>query len=162
EVSLIRPPPPPVPVVKPPEPPKREEVKLPEPEVVPQHVDHKSAPPASERLGLDAAPGNGTDAFGLEANKGGRDITLGQGNGDGRSNTMWYVGVLQDQLNSELNKNQRLRASGYRAELQIWFTGGGTVEHIELIKGTGDAQIDEVLQTALKAMPPLRRPPPEG
>jgi hypothetical protein len=87
-------------------------------------------------------------------------FTLGEGSGNGRANATWYVGVLQDQLNAELNKNAPLRTSGYRAELRVWFTAGGSVERIELVKGMGDAQMDEVLRAALEAMPPLRRPPP--
>ena len=162
EVSLMRPPPPPPePIVKPPEPPLvREEVKLPEPEVKPEPLQPKSEAPHSDRLGLDSAPGTGSDAFGLSARKGGRDITLGEGNGAERASAIWYAGVLQDRLNAHLNKNDQLRKTGYRAEVRIWIASSGAVERVELLRGTGDAKMDGVLQTALEATPPLRPPPP--
>jgi len=161
DVSLV-PEVPPIekPPQKPPEPEvRKEQIKLPEAEPPPQAAKPER-PPASDRLGLDTDKTGSADGFGLEAHKGGRDVTLGEGGGLGRPDIRWYVGVLQDHFNEELNKNQQLREAGYRAELRVWLAESGSVQRVELVRGTGDHKIDELLRQALSAMSPLPRPPP--
>jgi protein TonB len=162
EVALVRETPP---VEKPPEKPpepelKRDEIQLPEPQ--PPRVEERPEPPVTDRVGLDTDAMGGADAYELDARRGGRDITLGgtAGAGPGSFDARWYASVLQEHFNKELNKDRRLRETVYKADLHVWLTDTGSVERVELGRGTGDAKVDELLQQALATMPPLSRRPP--
>lgn len=152
------PPPPPPPEVKAPEPEVKEEVKVPEPE--PQQAEE--AAPASEQLGLDAEGGGEGDGFGLAAKKGGKDITeLGGPLTVNRSQYAWFTGLVQSQLQEQLQKNDRLRTADYRVVLRVWFKRDGQIERYELVGSSGNADVDKNLKLAMEDMPRLKQAPPE-
>jgi protein TonB len=151
------PPPPPPPEIKPPEPEVKDEVEVPEPEPAPQAEE---APPAGEQLGLDAQGSGSGDGFGLAAKKGGRDITeLGGGNTN-RAQFAWFTGLVQSQLQQQLQRNERLRRADYRIVMRVWFASDGRIERYELASSSGNADIDKNLALAMDQMPRLKQPPP--
>jgi protein TonB len=164
QISVLRqqpPPPPPKPQEKPPEPEmKKEEVKLPEPDPEPQQADDQ--PPPGEQLGVDSAGGAGTDGFGLVGKPGGRDITTipEQTGGGGRAKYAYFTNMVQNHLQEELLRRDKLRQTDYRTVVKIWFTPQGTVDRVELVDGTGNDEIDRTLRSALLEVRPLRQPPP--
>jgi protein TonB len=163
QVSLLKmppppPPPPPPPEQKLPEPEVKQEVKLPDPE--PQQAE-EAAPPG-EQLGLDAEGSGNGDGFGLAAKKGGQDITtLGGGGGGSRAQYAWFTGLVQSQLQEQLQKNNKLRSADYKVILRVWFASDGRVERYELSGSSGNAEIDKNIKVALDEMPRLKQAPPE-
>ncbi|HET7831556.1 MAG TPA: TonB C-terminal domain-containing protein [Gallionella sp.] len=156
EISLVRPPEPPPPPPKPPEekPPEvpKEEVKLDEPP-----PPQAEAPPAGADLGVDAKGDGSGDSFGLVGKQGGRDITLGGGNG---SRFSGYLSSLQRSIRDELNRDDRLRKSEYKITVAIWLNKSGSVERFELMgTTTGNADLDAAIKQALSNMRSLREPP---
>jgi protein TonB len=160
QIALIKPPPPPKIEDKPPPETKKEEVKLPEPEKVPEE---QPAPPAGEQLGVDGKA-NGSDGFGLASRPGGRDITTLGANGAGGvgSPYAWYSGVIQREVQKALMRNPKLRAGDYRVVVKLWFSQDGAVTRAELAGSSGQAEVDEQLRLALSDLPPIHERPPEG
>jgi protein TonB len=162
QVSLLRPPPPPPPPPpeqKPPEPEVRDEAKMSEPDPQPQQADE--APPPGEQLGLDADGSGNGDSFGLVGKKGGQDITtIGGGGGNGRARFAWFAGIVESQLQEHLHRNDKLRKSGYRVVMRVWFSDDGRMERYELIGSSGDPEVDRSLKVAMDDMPRLKQPPP--
>jgi protein TonB len=164
-VALIKqpPPPPPKPPEKPPEPPKvKEDVKLPEPKAEPKPDEPKPQPdekPASEKpLGVDAAAGAGTDGFGLVGSKGGRDLLTTGAGGSGA----YYSGLLQRQFFEALSRNRKVLKEEFRVVVKIWLGDDGRVQRADIVSGSGNAQVDEMIQATLAEMPALRDVPPSS
>lgn len=156
EISMVRPPEPPPPPPKPPEekPPEvpKEEVKLDEPP-----PPQAEAPPAGADLGVDAKGDGSGDSFGLVGKQGGRDITLGGGNG---SRFSGYLSSLQRSIRDELNRDDRLRKSEYKIIVAIWLNKTGGVDRFELMgTTTGSADLDAAIKQALGNMRSLKDPP---
>jgi periplasmic protein TonB len=156
-------PPPPKPPEKPPDPPKREEVKLdqPKPQDEPKPADQEPPPPGP--LGVDA---NGTgpgDGFGLAARPGGRDITLGgSGNGGAGFGYTTFASATARFIAQELARDDRLRSTNYRVEVRVWLSRSGRVDHCELVRGTGDPELDRKIRDGLTQLGSLRQSVPEG
>ena len=153
QVTLMRPPPPP-PVEEQPPPPKvEEEVKLPDPEEQPTPADD-AQPPPGDQLGLDADGTAGSDAFGLAARRGGRDLI---GGGDA---FRWYANVLKDDILRRLSDNRRVRANRYSVNVRLWIDRSGAVERVALASTTGDPELDGELERALDGIERFAQAPP--
>ncbi len=155
EIHLIRPPPPPPDLPPPPPPPPEEKVNVPDPQQ-PDPTPSDQPPPA-QQLGLDTEGGAGSDAFGLIGNKGGREITA-----TGGSAYTWYAGLLKDQILNELNDDQQVRSGNYRITLRAWVRPDGSVERMEVLKGSGDIKLDREIATDLAHIKRIPQPPPSG
>lgn len=146
-ITLLKPPPPPPPppkVEKPPEPEVKEKIKEPEPEPEPEPLPDTPPDEAPARdLGIDAQATAGSDGFGLKARKGGNGL-FGGGNP-----YAGYGSQVAKSLNKILNGYDELRRKGYFAIVKVWLKADGSVERIELAKGSNDPAIDEVLTKAL-------------
>lgn len=165
QVALIKqppPPPPPKPPEKPPEPPKvKEEVKIDEPKDEPKPDEPKAADdkPASDKpLGVDAEGGAGSDGFGLAGNKGGRDF-LGTGGGSGGA---YYSGLLQRQFFEALSRNRKVLKEEFRVVVKVWLGDDGRVQKADIVSGSGDAKVDDLIQITLLDMTPLKDVPPSS
>lgn len=159
KISLVKPPPP-KPEEKPPEPekmeqeqPKQDEVQMEAPPTPDTPQDQ--GPPPGEQLGLDAEGGSGSDGFGLAARKGGRDITtLGSGGGGDRNG--WYGRLISRHFEDTLRRSKRLQGTNYQLVLNVWFDDAGHVRRVNLAKGSGNSQTDEIVQDEIRDLPPLR------
>jgi TonB family protein len=139
-----------------PPPPEMEEVEIPEPEPEPIADDAPADEPLpGDDLGLDADGVAGSDGFGLKAKKGGRSLI---GGGD---RNKWYAGVIQSELQSVLAGIDDIRRGRYALTVRIWIDGEGRVENAEVVRGTGDTELDEALQQALIGGTKLSHAPPE-
>ena len=160
-IELVKPPPPPPPPEeKPPEPEIKEEVKIEEPEPVPQDA---AEAPADNNLGVDAEGGAGGDAFGLVGKPGGSDL-LGSGGptvgGTNRAGWASYDRLVSDGLHSLFARDPRLKKGEFRAVLRIWLDEQGRVTRYELAAPSGNAEIDAGLRDLLATQPDLGDAPP--
>jgi protein TonB len=162
-ISIINQPPPRKIEPKPPEPELKEEVNVEKVEV--QQAQQANAP-ADNSLGVNEEGGAGGDSFGLVGKKGGRDIILlGEKKEDkptaaARADFGLYTGVLQRQLQNELNKHEKIRHGSYRVELKLWIARDGEIQRFQLLDSTGSAEMDQAIQVAMEDLPRLREPPP--
>jgi protein TonB len=125
------------------------------------------------RLGLDAEGAGGGDAFGLQARRGGRDITTigpekptigGGGGGDAppAPNWGWYGGLVQRYLQNIAQADEHLQGHAFIAVLQLWISPDGHLSKFDLVGSTGDSEIDQALKDLLAAAPAMIQPPPAG
>ncbi len=159
-VTLFKPPPPPPPppkVEKPPEPEIKEKIEEPEtePEPMPEETPPDEAP--ARDLGLDAEGTAGSDGFGLAARKGGNGLFGGGGNP-----YAWYGGLIKNGIFNLLNGQAELRKKGYTAIVKVWLKADGSVERVELSRGSNDPEIDELLSRLLNKFDKVAEPPPPG
>lgn len=157
-ITLMKPPPPPPPppkVEKPPEPEIKEKIEEPEPEPEPMPDTPPDEAPARD-LGLDAEGSAGSDGFGLAARKGGNGL-FGGGNP-----FAYYGGLVKNDILNLLSSHDELRRKGYTAIVKVWLKSDGSVERIELSKGSNDAEIDEILSRSLDKLKKVAEPPPPG
>jgi TonB family protein len=72
-----------------------------------------------------------------------------------------YTGSLQQQLQSEIARRDKIRRGNYRVELKLWIARDGALQRYQLLDSTGNAEIDREIQLAMADLPRLRQPPPE-
>lgn len=166
QVAILRqqpPPPPPKPPEKPPEPPKiKEEVKIDQPQ--PEQPKPADQPPddkpASDKpLGVDADGAAGSDGFGLAANRGGRDLLL-TGSGSGGATGRYYTGLLQRNFFEALARNRKMPQGEFSVVVSVLLGDDGRVQQAQIVTGSGDPEIDQLIQATLAEMPALRDVPP--
>ncbi|OYY92888.1 MAG: hypothetical protein B7Y41_14110 [Hydrogenophilales bacterium 28-61-23] len=154
-ISLVKPPPPKPPEEKPPEP---EKIEQPKEEVVindpkPQDTPPDDAPPPPGGIPDGPAGGMATDLAR------GTGIGIG-GGGAGGDRNAWYSKRISRQLEDELKRVKALQGKDYQVVAQIWFDVAGGVIRMRLDKGSGNAELDEVLRREIQGMT-LRDPLPE-
>lgn len=125
--------------------------------------------PGGGRLSL-AAEGEGAgDAFNLAGNPGGKGLLSGGGLGDGIGDGLgdgsdsgsrfgWYYARLAGEIEAAFRKNKALSSAAARVELRVWADPDGRISRIQLIRSTGDARLDEAIQSAVGLK--LSEPPP--
>jgi periplasmic protein TonB len=165
QISLLVPPPPPppppqvkppTPTVKPPELVVKEPVKLPEPDPPKRHEE----PPVPNQPTRADIKGSGSgDATDLAASGEPGGLSIGGGGGD-RARFGWFASAIETQLKEHLNKNEKLRVSGYRITMRLWVNRDGWIERYELIGSAGNPELDRSLLEALQGMPRLEKRPP--
>jgi protein TonB len=159
EVTLIAPPPPPPPKVEEiPEPEIEEEVQIDEPEPLQEEVPDPMADdaPIGEDLALDADGVAGTDAFGLLAKRGGRDLIS-----SGGSLFSWYASSIQADILDYLSENTEIRKREYSVRIQLWVDRSGRLQKTRLKESTGDEVLDKQLLSALNGIDSFSEKPPE-
>ena len=161
-ITLINQPPPRKIESKPPEQEIKEEVQIEKLEV---QAPQQANAPADNALGVDAEGDAGGDSFGLAAKKGGRDIImLGSNTADKpaaqRVDFTFYTGALEQQLQSEMTKRDKIRRGNYRVQLKLWIAGDGAIQRFQLLDSTGDQGVDQEIRLAMADLPRLRQPPP--
>jgi protein TonB len=150
EIHLIRPPPPPPDLPPPPPPEEKVDVHEPKPEQTPSNE-----PPPGQQLGLDADGSAGGDAFGLLANKGGRDLLA-----TGGSAYVWYAGLLKDQILDQLNTDKLARQGAYSLMVRVWVRSDGSIDRVRIVQGSGNRERDSAIEAALARIPRLSQAPP--
>lgn len=154
------PPPPPPPPEKPPEPetPVEEKVVEPEPEEV---KPEEEAPPSpaddlANPMQMDGDAQSGNDAFNIGAGKGGGMA----GTGGGRLGTGTYSQFLAFTFQRLLRENPELRNLAFSLQADVWLSGVGEITRVELIKSSGNPEIDTQVLAALRGAPALSERPP--
>ena len=162
-LKVIEPPPPPPKVEPPPEPPKVIEEQIIEPPVdaPPDDSPPQDAPPEGP-LGVDVQGGGAGDSFGLQGRPGGRDLigTPRGGGGGGGNRFGRYATLIQSQIDKSLRADDMLEVAKFRATMRIWLTPSGSVEKVELVRTTGDNELDQRIAQVISTMPAIPEAPP--
>ncbi len=166
EISLLKPPPPPPPPkVTPPPPPKTEVLeKVDVPQDKPADKPAEAPPPGPD-LAVDAAGSGSGDSFGLVGKKGGADLIGSGAGGTGGGNRFAWYGALvkeriQERVQETVSKAKKWADLDFRILVNVWVSASGSVTRAELVESTGNDELDKVLQTVLRNLPPLREGAP--
>ena len=112
----------------------------------------RSGPPGGNTRSV---PGGG---LGL-GDGGGLGDGTGIGSGDGvDSRYGWYYAKLAAQIEDVYRKNKRLSIASTRVEIRVWADHAGRISRVELVKSTGDPELDRVIQSVVGLK--LKEPPP--
>jgi periplasmic protein TonB len=162
----LPPPPPPKPEEKKPEPPK------PEKQAQAQQPKPAEAPPQNELRSDEAAgtgPGNGLVAGAVTQDYAGQRAASAPqigGGGDGgaaqRLAANQFASSATRALNEFLQRDRELRRADYRAQVHLWLAPSGALQRVELVSGTGDAELDRTLREALTRFPGAGSAPPQA
>lgn len=155
--STPPPPPPPPKEEKKPEPPKEQNKP-------PPMEQPKMAPAApSADLKMDGPAGDGPSAFsaGKITNEDLSNTGKGPGTSGAFSPFIYYANLMKGELQRQLTRNKELRELAYKADVQVWVNRDGSVSRFDLLKGTGDAELDEMLKKAIAASTAFSAAPPE-
>lgn len=158
------PPPPPPPPEKPKEPEPQVEEKVVEPEPAPEPEEVKpeeEAPPSpaddlASPMQMDGDAQSGNDAFNIGAGKGGGMA----GAGGGRLGNGTYSQFLAYAFQRLLRDNPELRNQAFSLQTDVWLSGMGEITRVELVKSSGNPQVDAQVIAALRAAPALTEKPP--
>ena len=169
---IVRPEPPPPPKPPPPPPPREPPPKEEEPQQQTRLVEVKStdiAPPDATRpqssepaagpLALATEATGEGDAFNLGGNAGGRDVRgpgkigegtgegIGGGEGDGAGSKFgWYFGRIAAEIQRAFQANKKIQFAEARVEIRIWVEPSGEVSRIQLLRSTGDEDLDRAIE----------------
>jgi protein TonB len=163
QITLVAPPPPPPPKPeeKPPDPPKmKEEVKLDDPKPADEPKPAPADPPAGP-LGVDAQGTGPGDGFGLAGRPGGRDVTVGNGGSGGLGLTLFGSSTARH-IAQELARDPKLKSSTYQIEVRVWLARDGRFEREEIVRGTGDRALDDLIRAGLSQVSALQQPVPQN
>ncbi|SFW32627.1 energy transducer TonB [Pseudomonas sp. NFACC04-2] len=158
------PPPPPPPPEKPKEPEPQVEEKVVEPEPTPEPEEVKpeeEAPPSpvddlANPMQMDGDAQSGNDAFNIGAGKGGGMA----GAGGGRLDNGTYSQFLAFTFQRLLRENPDLRSLAFSLQADVWLSAVGEITRVELVKSSGNRQVDEQVISALRTAPHLSERPP--
>lgn len=158
------PPPPPPPPEKPKEPEPKVEEKVLEPEPTPEPEEVKpeeEAPPSpvddlANPMQMDGDAQAGNDAFNIGAGKGGGMA----GAGGGRLGNGTYSQFLAFTFQRLLRESPDLRSLAFSLQADVWLSAVGEITRVELVKSSGNPQVDEQVIAALRAAPHLSERPP--
>lgn len=147
------PPPPPPPPKEPPKEQPKEVQKAPEPKPV-------EMPPA-ETLKMEGAAGDAPSNFqaGSVTNdyKGG-DIKIGSDS----LKFSWYAGVIKNEIERALQRDQTLTAGSYKIVVSVWVKPNGDIEKITVLQSDASSEIEQALKIALDSLQSIKQVPPEG
>lgn len=158
------PPPPPPPPEKPKEPEPQVEEKVVEPEPTPEPEEVKpeeEAPPSpvddlANPMQMDGDAQSGNDAFNIGAGKGGGMA----GASGGRLGNGTYSQFLAFTFQRLLRENPDLRSLAFSLQADVWLSAVGEITRVELVKSSGNRQVDEQVISALRTAPHLSERPP--
>jgi hypothetical protein len=84
----------------------------------------------------------------------------GGGGGGGGSRWGWYATIVQQQIEAALRAHPKTRNVVLQVQVRLWADNTGRVSRVELVKSTGDSEIDAVIRGEVLAGITLRQPPP--
>lgn len=163
-IPLPPPPPPPPEPERPPEPKDVPEEDIPEPEPEPDLTEEPmpddEAPSPSDDLAeamqMDGEAQAGGDAFNIAAGSG-RGMA---GSGAGRAGNATYGQYLAYQFQRILREAEETRHLSFRMQADIWLNDAGQITRVELLRSSGDPDVDARVIAALRAVPALSERPP--
>lgn len=159
-----------MPTTPPPPPPPPKEEKKPEPpkdlNKPPPMEQPKMAPPApSADLKMDGPAGDGPSAFSAGKISSEDLSNVGKGpassGGGGFNAFSYYANLIKGELQRQLTRNKDLREMAYKAEVQVWVNRDGSIGRFDVIQGTGDKELDGLLNKAIAAATAFSAGPPE-
>lgn len=124
--------------------------------------------PSGGRLSLAAEATGEGDAFNLAGNPGGRGLLSGGALGDGTggigsgggpgSRYAGYYANLASQIEDAYRQSKRVSTASARVEIRVWADSSGRISRVELVRSTGDPELDDSIRSVVGLR--LREPPP--
>lgn len=165
---------PPMLMLPPPPPPPPEPEKLPEPtpdKVVPEvsepeptpadkpmdDAPESPSPDKGDPVTIDGAAQAGSDAFGIQAGRGGGMSGSGGGGGLGAGSYGRYVANALQMAFARDPRTRQLAFTDIRVDL--WLDAEGRTSKVQLVQGTGNAQTDEQVLAMVRDFRADERPP---
>lgn len=169
--SQPAPPPPPMTMViiqppKPPPPPPPQQQKTITPPkmttpamkpITPTQTPPKA--PSESHVGT-SIHGNGPNAFDLSGTPGG--MGFGDGEGGGGSALSYFEGVISGQIRNALQNNPITRKASAGLQIYLWIDASGTVTQVQLMKSSGDPNVDDAVTNQVLPGMKLSDLPPAG
>ena len=161
-------------MLPPPPPPPPEPEKLPEPtpdKVVPEvsepeptpadkpmdDAPESPSPDKGDPVTIDGAAQAGSDAFGIQAGRGGGMSGSGGGGGLGAGSYGRYVANALQMAFARDPRTRQLAFADIRVDL--WLDADGRTTKVQLVQGTGNAQTDEQVLAMVRDFRADERPP---
>jgi TonB family protein len=168
-IDLLPPPPPPPP--PPPEvetPPEPTDAPTPDPTPAPAP---EPAPEAPAPVSIAGPAQAGSDAFGVRSGSGGGTGSpgslgtcigpnCGKAAGGGGVSDGFYRRYLGSALEQALRADRQVNKRIFNVTVMIWVSEAGQVTRAEIVKGTGEDRLDQIVLASLKAVGALE--PPNG
>jgi len=142
----------------PPPPPPPKEEKPPEPKEQVKQVDavKQDKPPEPQQLKMEGPAGDAPSPFvGGEVKQDyiGGDV----GAGNGRDKYAYYTDRLAQELQEQLTRKNLRNASG---QFLLWLAADGTIKQFRLLRSTGNAETDRLIQSAVSELGRVQSAPP--
>jgi len=67
---------------------------------------------------------------------------------------------MQDQIGRRLREDEKLNTMKFRATIRVWLSLAGKVDKVQVLRTTGDTQLDVLIEQELGAMPTMPEAPP--
>lgn len=156
---MLPPPPPPPPPEPEPEPEAKPEEVMPEPEPldeVPKPTEEAPTPDTADPVTMDADAQAGGDSFGIQSGSGGGRSGTGSG-GAGNASYGRYLGYV---LQQAVARDEQVRRLAFQLTVNIWLDADGAVSRVELLRGSGNADADDRVLQAIRAVGRIDERPP--
>jgi hypothetical protein len=62
----------------------------------------------------------------------------------------------------ELARDPKLKSSTYQIEVRVWLSRDGRFERQEIVRGTGDRELDALIRSGLNQISSLQQPVPQN
>jgi len=125
-------------------------------EPLPEDEAPKPADDLAEAMQIDGEAQAGADAFNIAAGSGGGMA----GGGAGRVGNATYGQYLAYQFQRILRDAEETRHLSFRLQANVWLNDAGQITRVELLRSSGDADVDARVIAALRAVPALSERPP--
>ncbi|CAI0762252.1 TonB family C-terminal domain [Serratia entomophila] len=170
KVPMIIPlPPPPPPPPEPPKQPEPEPEKVAEPEPPPepkpteqpkpQEEAPKPADDMAKAMEMDGSAQAGGDAFNIGAGSGSGMSGSGGGGGLGNATYGQYLSHIFQKI---LREDESTRLLSFRLQLNLWLNEAGQVTRVDIVKSSGEKDIDNKVVAALRSAPAMSQKPPKS
>lgn len=156
---MLPPPPPPPPEPEPEPEVKPEEQVMPEPEPldeVPKPTEEAPTPDTADPVTMDADAQAGGDSFGIQSGSGGGRSGAG-GGGAGNATYGRYLGYV---LQQAVARDDKVRRLAFQLTVNVWLDAAGELTRVELLRGSGNAEADERVLQAIRAVGRIDERPP--
>lgn len=170
KVPMIIPlPPPPPPPPEPPKQPEPEPEKVVEPEPPPEPKPTEEPKPKEEAptpkddmaksMEMDSNAQAGGDAFNIGAGSGNGMSGSGGGGGLGNATYGQYLSHIFQKI---LREDESTRLLSFRLQLNLWLNEAGQVTRVDIVKSSGEKDIDNKVVAALRSAPAMSQKPPKS
>lgn len=156
---MLPPPPPPPPPEPEPQPEAKPEEVMTEPEPldeVPKPTEEAPTPDTADPVTMDADAQAGGDSFGIQSGSGGGRSGTGSG-GAGNASYGRYLGYV---LQQAVARDDKVRRLAFQLTVNIWLDAEGAVTRVELLRGSGNAEADDRVLQAIRAVGRIDERPP--
>lgn len=165
KVTMVTPPPPPPPPPPPETKPETrpDEKKFEEQKPIKDEIEEK--PETPKEAAIDPGPVlDGPPDLGLNSGPGAGGLVQGHGGGSGGGGSgrfASYASLVQTQIQSALQANEKTRYASLQLIVKLWLDESGRVSRVLLNQSTSDSALDAAIRDQALGQLQLREPPPK-